>query len=511
MDTVFMIFTSNSRSKCLRKILLSKFNKENIMKITTELKNYLRNQYVLMPVLLIFVFVLFSACRDSGNSRTPQGQNDSILIDPNLEYTAYSPQPSDKVFSRSEYANKLHGFWLGQCIANWTGLVTEMDKIGNIGEFKTGEFYTRHDWGKPDQPSIWSQGEPSDLSPTIDFVFENENGLWGADDDTDIEYIYQHITYENKTSLLTGEQIREGWLKHIRAEEENYLWVSNQAAFDLMGQGMIPPETSHPEKNTHFEMIDAQLTTEIFGLFSPSRPDVALKMARLPIQTTARLNAQWISEFYVIMYSLASYVDENKSMKNNILWMATEARKSLPKNSYSAKMFDFVRGEYESNVPWEQTRDEVYTRYQVDQLDGYDITSKDLYCNGCFAAGINFAASMISLFYGEGDFKETVKIGVLTGWDSDNPTATWGGLLGFMIGKEGLENTFNRQFSEKYNIHRTRQGFPNNGIDTFSQMAEKGVYIIDRAVQELMHGGVDLEKDIWLIPDNGLNITADKK
>jgi hypothetical protein len=462
-------------------------------------------------VVTVLLFILLLSFGQSGNSTQIQNEQDSVLIDREFKYLDYSPQLSDRVISRSEYANRLHGFWLGQCIANWTGLVTEMDKIGNIGEFKTGNFYTRDDWGQPDQPSIWGQGNPSDLSPTIDFVFENSDGLWGADDDTDIEYIYQYILYENKTTILTGPQIRNGWLKHVRAEEENFLWVSNQTAFDLMGKGMVPPETSHPDNNPHFEMIDAQLTTEIFGLFSPSRPDIALNMARLPIQTTARLNAQWISEYYVIMYSLASYVDEKNSMKDKILWMATEARKSLPENSYTAKMFDFVKGEYEANVPWEKTRDKVYTRYQVDQADGYDITSKGLYCNGCFAAGINFAASIISLFYGEGDFEETIKIGVLTGWDSDNPTATWGGLLGFMIGKEGLENTFGRKFSEEYNIHRTRQGFPNNGIDTFSQMAEKGVFIIDRVVQELMLGGIDLKKDVWLIPHNGLNIRADKE
>ena len=39
--------------------------------------------------------------------------------------------------SRAEYSEKLYGFWLGQSIANWTGLITEMDKIGNIGEIKT--------------------------------------------------------------------------------------------------------------------------------------------------------------------------------------------------------------------------------------------------------------------------------------------------------------------------------------------------------------------------------------
>ena len=39
---------------------------------------------------------------------------------------------------RDKYSEKLEGFWLGQSIANWTGLITEMDKIGNIGEIKTG-------------------------------------------------------------------------------------------------------------------------------------------------------------------------------------------------------------------------------------------------------------------------------------------------------------------------------------------------------------------------------------
>ena len=56
--------------------------------------------------------------------------------------------------SKKKYQDQLEGFWLGQSIANWTGLITENDKIGNIGEIKTGDFYTREDWGKTDQRSI---------------------------------------------------------------------------------------------------------------------------------------------------------------------------------------------------------------------------------------------------------------------------------------------------------------------------------------------------------------------
>lgn len=437
-------------------------------------------------IALILSLLVLVACR------TERSQKD---VPENLP----APNTAYITVSREAYENQLYGFWLGQCIGNWTGLVTEMDKIGNIGEIKTGDFYTREDWGKPDQPSIWGEGLPSDLSPTIDFVFRGPGEVWGADDDTDIEYMYQHLLYTSGSYLLSPEQIREGWLTHIRAEEENYLWVANQRAFDLMRGGMLPPETGSPEFNEHFEMIDAQLSTELFGLFSPGRPDVALQMTELPIQTVARREAEAIAKFYVTMHALACLHPE-KPLEWRIQWMAEKAREDLPDSTYPARMFDYVRDLYRSGIPWEQTRDSIYYRYQVQQEDGYDLTSKDLYCNGCFAAGINFAASLVSLFYGEGDIKNTIKIGTLAGWDADNPTATWGGLLGFMVGKEGIEKRFGRAFSDRFHIHRTRQNFPGGGVDTFEKMARKGLLVTDRVVREAMGGVVDTKNNRWVIP-----------
>ena len=443
-----------------------------------------------------FIFASLIFCLSFSAIQAQQKANKN----PNLNHQAYSPKATDLKINREAYAKKLEGFWLATCIANWTGLVTEMDKIGNLGEIKTGPFYTRADWGRPDQPSIFAAGIPSNLSPTIDFVFADEDTLWGSDDDTDIEYIYQELLLQNQTSMLTGEQIRNGWMKHIKGEEENYLWVSNQKALDLMKSGLVPPATGAPEHNPEYEMIDAQLTTEIFGLYAPGRPDMAVKMATLPIQTTAREESEWISAYYVRLFSLASTSDTSLPIKQQLTKMAEQAALELPASSYPAAMYRYVKGLYASSIPWEQARDSVYQRYQVAQLDGYDISSKNMYCNGCFAAGINFASSLVSLFYGEGDLKETIKIGALAGWDSDNPTATWGGLIGFMLGKEGVEKAFGRKFSNKFHIHRTRVGFPNEGIDTFDAMAQKGLWIIDRVVQEELKGGVDLSSNSWYIP-----------
>ncbi|MFL2554943.1 MAG: ADP-ribosylglycohydrolase family protein [Candidatus Rariloculaceae bacterium] len=492
----------------------------------------------LFPTIALILFGCDDQSRlDESQAADPAtlSTNDSAnLVNPSMQYLSYTPAPDDVAVSRQAYLEKLHGFWLGQSIANWTGLVTEMDRIGGDGP-NGGPFYTRADWGQPDQPNhrgrIGTEPGPGEIFNTIDWVLRGESQIWGADDDTDIEYIYQHLLFEHGTSMLSGEQIRDGWLTHIYSDEntpftrnghpENYLWVSNQEAHDLMlEKGLIPPATSDPVNNFFYDMIDAQLTTEIFGLFAPARPDVALEMAHLPIRVTAYENAEWAAEFYVEMHSLASSVDQGLSIRDQIQWMADTARLRLPDNSYTAKMFDFVKSRYESGVPWEQARDDVYVRYQVNQLDGYDITSTKLLpdtsdlannpfyetfvrCEGCFAAGINFAASIVSLLYGEGDFQETVKIAVLAGWDSDNPAATWGGLLGFMLGKEGVERAFDQTFADRFNIHRTRGGFLNDGIDTFQAMAEKGVFIVDRVVQEEMGGGVDLVNNLWHIPNVG--------
>ncbi|MDA9865676.1 ADP-ribosylglycohydrolase family protein [Flavobacteriaceae bacterium] len=397
---------------------------------------------------------------------------------------------------KEEYSNKLEGFWLGQSIANWTGLITEMDKIGNIGEIKTGNFYTRENWSKKDEPNIWS---PNNKYETIDFVLRNKNEIWGSDDDTDIEYMYQELLFQSNETVLSPKDIRDGWLKHMKIEEENFLWVSNQKAFDLMNQGFLPPETSNPKFNEHFDMIDAQLTTEIFGLLSPTNYKYALKMSNLPVRTTSRGDAALISEFYIIIHSLASTINKSNPIDKELIKISDLASDVLDKNSYSFKMYDYVKKKFESGIKWEQTRDSIYNRYQVNQMDGYDITSRELYCNGCFASGINFASSLVSYFYGKGDFKETIKIASLSGWDSDNPASTWGGLLGFIHGKTKIENIFNKPLSNKYNIHRTRQNFENNGLDNFKNMSKKGLSIIDNVV--LKTGGfIDLDENSWYIP-----------
>jgi hypothetical protein len=73
-------------------------------------------------VLLLLVTMLIHSCTNSGKEEKTLAK-----YDPQLSYKQYNANPADLVISRADYHDKLYGFWLAQCIANWTGLVTEME------------------------------------------------------------------------------------------------------------------------------------------------------------------------------------------------------------------------------------------------------------------------------------------------------------------------------------------------------------------------------------------------
>jgi hypothetical protein len=253
---------------------------------------------------------------------------------------------NELVVSRLEYKDRLKGFWVGGCIGNWTGLPTENRRT----DFP---FFTDEDFGPG----------------KFDYVLDQNP--WGADDDTDIEYVYQHAIEKNNNYILTGEQISRAWQDHIGLP---LLWVSNLAALGQMQNGAIPPATSLPENNPMWDMIDAQLTTEIFGALAPGRPDVALDIAHLPIRSAAYLHSEWAAEFYIIMHALVPAIDQSLSRKEQIIWLADQARKRIPEWSYIANMCDFVKAEYDANPDkdnWELTRDKVAQRYQHSVTAGY--------------------------------------------------------------------------------------------------------------------------------------------
>ncbi|AGP42024.1 ADP-ribosylglycohydrolase family protein [Sorangium cellulosum] len=373
-----------------------------------------------------------------------------------------SPKPRGQL-DRAAYAERLRAMWLGECIANWTGLTTEGVRIER-------PFFTDADWGTP-------QGRNG---ARIDFVLLDP---CPADDDTDIEYVYLHLMTEARTLFLSPEAIRDGWRAHIN----DFIWVSNRRARDLLERGVLPPRTSHPALNPDALHIDAQLTTEIFGALAPGMPALALRIADLPIRTTARAHAAHAAQFHVLLFSLASTVDPEKPRREEIVRIVREARGHLPDASKAADVIDFVLSAYlsaDDPEDWESARDAIAHRYQ-EQARAHGFVYR-----GFTESAINLATGTMALLFGGGSFRRTVQIGTLSGWDSDNGTATMGGLVALIGGMEELHRAFpGARLAQRYRIHRTRPTLPDRlpedreAEDTFTAIAQRMVALVDLAAQ----------------------------
>lgn len=383
-----------------------------------------------------------------------------------------------RLLQRDEYRDRLEGMWLGQCIANWTGLRTE-------GRAKEPPFLTDDDWGRVDL----GRG-------LVTFVLDQDP--WGADDDTDIEYVYLHLMDRFGRAALTPSEIRQGWIDHIN----RYIWVSNAEARELMGRGVLPSATALAPANQFWLKIDAQLTTEFFGCLAPGMPEHALRLADLPIRTTASGFAAHASQVFAVMYSLATQVPQGLSGRERSLWLVSRARVYIPDSSKTADIIDFVTADFLTNPDpqdWERTRDRIHERYQRDAV------ANGFRYRAWTESSVNFATGIMALLYGQGDYKRTVQIGTLSGWDSDNGTATMGGLLGLMLGRAGVEAQFpGVPLSNRYWISRTRDGLPDYlpgdpaAEDTFALMSQRMIPLVERTIRDA--GGLVAEDGEWLLP-----------
>jgi hypothetical protein len=371
-----------------------------------------------------------------------------------------------RVLDAELYESRLRAMWLAESIATWTGLRSE-------GKITGPPFLTDADWG-------------TNLGKGV-LEYVTYLDPWPGDDDTDVEYVALHAMHQAGSAWLTPESLTEAWLAHM---DDQYLWVANQQALDLMRRGVLPPSTGLPAANQHWLKIDAQLTTEFFGALAPGMPEVALRLADMPIGNASRGHASHAAQFHVVLYALAPIADDSLPMIDRILWLVGEARAYLPDTSKAADIVDFVVADYLSNPDkddWERTRDLVYERYQLNAtVNGFKYRQWT-------ESSVNFATGLIALLYGEGDFLRTIQIGTLSGWDSDNGTATMGGLLGLMLGYDGLKSQIENALgptalSDRYDIERSRNNLPDwtpddpGAHDTFALMAARMMPLVRQVV-----------------------------
>lgn len=304
-----------------------------------------------------------------------------------------APAGAERTITSDELLDRMRGMWLGQLIGNTAGRETE-------GRYSGSE-------PNPDESVPWQIRQ-----------------VWDADDDTDIEYLAVHIlqTYGfDCNSYEIGEQ----WLNHVT---DAGVYIANKQAWRLMLEGHLPPQTGSRTYNEHWYSIDARIGTEVLGAISPGLPQAAVELAGRFGRITNDGLAVHAAEFCAAMYAEAFF-------EPNVAELVRKGREAIPAGSRTAQAISNVLDWYtedssDGSLDWRATRRKLYDRYQGAQSFGryYNWTEST----------INIGATVLALLYGEDDFKQTVQIAVLAGWDSDCNPATAGGLLGVLHGLSGL-------------------------------------------------------------------------
>ncbi len=194
--------------------------------------------------------------------QSPAGRMMTLMLLAASSITASASAQTARLLDRADYESRLRGMWLGELIANWTGLPIE-------NRYYQPPFLTDADWGMALGPGR-----------RLDFVFQDP---WLSDDDTDIEYVHMHLLTGRKKARLSSAEIVEG----VDAPHQPCHLELEPERRTLMGQGVEPPGTSLGASNILRLLISAQLTIEMFGAVNPGMPERALDVADLPIRTAA--------------------------------------------------------------------------------------------------------------------------------------------------------------------------------------------------------------------------------
>lgn len=391
-------------------------------------------------------------CDSATNAGPPQEATPSRELEPTGSLVARCF--ADTTWTADEYRDHARGLWLAESLANWTGLLTESER-------RDAPFFTDADWGT-------NQGRLVEGSANGTITF-NVLDPWGADDDTDLEFMYLDAIAHADSALLSPLAIRAAWRAHV--EPDSYVWVSNRAARALFDRTptVLPPSTGLLVANDQSLMIDAQLTTELFGALAPGDVARALELAELPILTTASGYAVHAAQFYVALYALAPVLEPSLTGPARVSCLLDAARRVVPTTSKARAVIDLVLDAYAAGATWTEARDALAAAFQADDAaHGYRYLE-------WYESAVNLGGGVLALRYGEGALARTIQIGALSGWDSDNGTATMGGLLGWLRGDDAVREELAPlglgTLASTYWIGRTRVGFDEDVV-SFEAIAE---------------------------------------
>lgn len=197
--------------------------------------------------------------------------------------------------------------------------------------------------------------------------------------------------FEQSGYNVSSNEIAEEWVALVP-----FGWSAEEWALKNIKSGIYPPRSGY-ENNPYREWIGAQMRGAVCGMVAPGNPRLAAKLA-FTDGVVSHFNNGVIGEiFNAIMVSL-SFVE------TDIKTLLIKAINLIPNDSQYYSVIKFAFEKCQKNINW---------------LDAWRYCEEEFKRYNWIHAYPNAAAEVIALWFGNGDFDETMHIIAMEGYDVD--------------------------------------------------------------------------------------------
>jgi hypothetical protein len=330
------------------------------------------------------------------------------------------------------------------------GIVQAQDAVRQL---PVDEYVSRMTAGWIGQMAGVGWGAPTEFQFNGKIVPESDMPEW---DPKFINQFWQDDLYVEMTFLKSLEDY--GWdVSHKQAgidfaTSAYPLWHANSTGRKNLREGIAPPDSGHPQFNSHADDIDYQIEADYSGLIAPGLPNVPITLGETFGRIVNYGDGLYGGQFVGGMYAAAFF----ESDPEKIILAGLEC---IPAESqYAECMRDVIAWWKENPDDWEATWQLIEAKYN-ENLD-YRKAS----CGGAkktfnIDAKINGAYIVMGLLYGQRDPDKTIIIATRCGQDSDCNPSSAAGILFTSLNLENVPDKFTSALNRETVFSHTEYSF----------------------------------------------------
>lgn len=308
---------------------------------------------------------------------------------------ANAQPPAFREITVSGLRDKIAGGWAGQMIGVSFGAPTEFRALGRIIEEELPAWKPERVRNALDQDDLY-------VDMTLARVLDDK-GLDATTEDF-------------------GEAFRQTQYR---------LWHANLAARRNLRRGIPAGLAGHPRYNAHANDIDFQIEADFIGLMAPGLFRQSNRIAERAGRVMNYGDGVYGGMFVSAMYAAAFFErDPRRIVETGLACIP-------PRSAYARLIADVLAWHRLYPDDWKRAWRLIQEKWDVNDpcpagaLHPFNIDAK---LNGAYIA--------LGLLYGGGDFGRTIEIATRAGQDSDCNPASAGGILGVVLGYEGIPDVW---------------------------------------------------------------------